>query len=72
MPPYYLKDKGKLKGTYIRVGSTNKLADETIIAELERRRRNISFDSEVVMDKSADELDISGFKLLYKEKQVKI
>lgn len=47
--PYYLKDKGKLKGTYIRVGSTNKLADETIIAELERRRRNISFDSEVVM-----------------------
>ena len=68
MPPYYLKDKGKLKGTYIRVGSTNKLADETIIAELERRRRNISFDSEVVMDKSADELDISGFKLLYKEK----
>ena len=43
-----------------------------IIAELERRRRNISFDSEVVMDKSADELDISGFKLLYKEKQVKI
>ena len=68
MPPYYLKDKGKLKGTYIRVGSTNKLADETIIAELERRRRNISFDSEVVMDKSADELDISGLKLLYKEK----
>lgn len=68
MPPYYLKDKGKLKGTYIRVGSTNKLADETIIAELERKRRNISFDSEVVMDKSVDKLDINGFKMLYKEK----
>ena len=66
MPPYYLKDKGKLKGTYIRVGSTNKLADESIIAELERKRRNISFDSEVVMDKSVDKLDIDGFKMLYK------
>lgn len=24
-PPYYLKDKGKLQGTFIRVGSTNRL-----------------------------------------------
>jgi len=31
MPPYYLKEKGKLKGTYIRVGSANRLADESII-----------------------------------------
>lgn len=68
MPPYYLKEKGKLKGTYIRVGSTNKLANETIIAELERRRRNISFDSEVVMDKEVSELDIDSFKQLYREK----
>ena len=68
MPPYYLKEKGKLRGTYIRVGSTNKLADETIIAELERKRRNISYDSEILMDKSVDSLNIEGFKQLYKEK----
>lgn len=68
MPPYYLKEKGKLKGTYIRVGSTNKLADEAIIAELERRRRNISFDSQIVMEKGANDLNIDGFKQLYKEK----
>lgn len=68
MPPYYLKEKGKLKGTYIRVGSTNKLADEIIIAELERKRRNVSFDSEVVMTKSVEELDIANFKRLYYEK----
>ena len=47
-PPYYLKDKGKLQGTYIRVGSSNRQADEAIIAELERRKRNISFDGELV------------------------
>lgn len=68
MPPYYLKNEGKLKGTYIRVGSNNRVADENIIAELERNRRNISFDSEIVMDKTIDELDINGFKILYKEK----
>ncbi len=68
MPPYYLKSDGKLKGTYIHVGSNNRRADENIIAELERKRRNISFDNEIVLDKAADDLDISGFKQLYKER----
>ena len=67
-PPYYLKDKGKLKGTYIRVGSSNRLADEEIIAELERRKRNISFDSELIMDKAVSELNIETFKQEYQDK----
>lgn len=67
-PPYYLKDKGKLKGTYIRVGSSNRLADEEIIAELERRKRNISFDSELVMDKPVEELNIEIFKQEFLDK----
>ena len=67
-PPYYLRDKGKMKGTYIRVGSTNRKADATIIAGLERIRRNISFDGELVMEKPANELNIKSFKTEYKEK----
>ena len=67
-PPYYLKDKGKLKGTYIRVGSSNRLGDEEIIAELERRKRNISFDSELIMDKAVSELNIETFKQEYQDK----
>jgi predicted HTH transcriptional regulator len=67
-PPYYLKDKGKLQGTYIRVGSTNRLADETIIAELERRRRNVSFDSEIIVDKPAEQLNLDNFADVFKEK----
>ncbi|MDR1938718.1 MAG: putative DNA binding domain-containing protein, partial [Tannerellaceae bacterium] len=67
-PPYHLKDKGKLKGTYIRVGSTNRVADEAIIAELERKKRNISFDSETVPEKPASELNIEPFKAMFKEK----
>ena len=67
-PPYYLKEKGKLHGTYIRVGSTNRLADETIIAELERRKRNISFDSEIIPEKTVAELNIDNFKTIFEEK----
>lgn len=69
-PPYYLKDKGKLQGTYIRVGSTNRLADETAIAELERRsrRRNVSFDSEIIADKPAEQLNLYNFADVFKEK----
>ena len=66
--PYYQKDKGKLKGAYIRVGSSNRLADEEIIAELERRRRNVSFDSELIMDKPVEELNIENFKSEYQDK----
>lgn len=67
-PPYYLKSEGKLHGTYIRVGSNNRVADENIIADLERKRRNISYDSEPVFEKTADELDYGSFKKLYEEK----
>lgn len=51
MPPSYLKEKGMFQGTFIRVGSLNRLADQEIIAELERKKRNVSFDSEVVLEK---------------------
>ena len=46
MLPYYLKNKGKLKGTYVRIGSTNRVADEVMITELQRQRFNKSFDEE--------------------------
>ncbi len=68
MPPYYLKNEGKLKGTYIRIGSNNRMANESLIAELERKRKNVSFDSEIVLDKTVEELNINGLKKLYKEK----
>lgn len=36
--PYYLKVKGKMEGTYLRVGSSNRLASPEMIAELERQK----------------------------------
>jgi predicted HTH transcriptional regulator len=68
MPPYYLKDSGKSEGTYIRIGSTNRKADQAIIEELERKKRNVSFDGELVFDKIVEKIEIAGFEAVYLEK----
>ena len=69
--PYYLKSKGKLKGTYIRVGSSNRLASDEIIAELERQRRNISFDAEINFDISYLNWILAHLQVFMKKKQAK-
>lgn len=66
--PYYLKQKGKRGGTHIRVGSSNRLATEEIIAELERQKRNISFDAELFFENELSELNLSQFESLFYEK----
>jgi predicted HTH transcriptional regulator len=66
--PYFIKQKGKRNGTYIRVGSNNRLATEEIIAELERQKRNVSFDSELFFENKLSELSIEKFEKLFQEK----
>ena len=41
---YHLKSKGEVSGTFIRLGSTNRLADAHIIAEIRRLKEHTSFD----------------------------
>jgi ATP-dependent DNA helicase RecG len=60
-PPYYQKNKSIEHGTFIRVGSSNRLASPEIIAELLRQRQNTSFDSEVSHLKTVDALNITAF-----------
>ena len=67
-PPYFLKSKGIDTGTFIRVGSTNRQASPEIIVELERQKQNISFDSELVFQKTADEINLQSFEELFLEK----
>ena len=62
LKPYYLKNKGKQKGTYIRVGATNKAADIEMIRELERQRQNISFDEELNYESDKKSLDIERLR----------
>lgn len=60
--PYYVKNKGKNEGVYIRVGATNRKASFENILELERQRMNISFDQEVNREVTFKSLDISPIK----------
>ena len=48
--PHYIKSDGKIDGTYVRVGSSNRKATIEIIEELERQKRRIGFDSVVNYD----------------------
>jgi len=66
-PPYHIKSKGVQKGTYIRVGSSNRLADNEIIDELERQKRNISFDALPVYTTELHELAYAEFQKQYEE-----
>ena len=44
--PYYLKAKGREQGVYVRLGATNRQADDQMIYELDRDRLNISYDGD--------------------------
>ena len=55
--PHYLKSLGLEKGTYVRVGSTNRLADSNLIAELQRLCRGESFDMLPILESSSEAID---------------
>lgn len=62
LKPYYIKSKKKANGVYVRIGATNKQADENMIFELERQKRNISFDEEIDYDFELREIYIDKIK----------
>ncbi|NPE30044.1 ATP-dependent DNA helicase [Methanococcoides sp. SA1] len=66
-PPYHLKAKGIENGTYIRVGSSNRLANKEIIAGLERQQNNISFDSLPVLQQEVETLNLDSFNRQFEE-----
>jgi predicted HTH transcriptional regulator len=65
--PYYAKSKGLKKGTYIRLGSTNRLADAAIIAELQRLGENECFDEMPSTGSSIQDLDLEAIKTCFKK-----
>jgi ATP-dependent DNA helicase RecG len=67
LKPYFLKSQGKADGTYIRLGATNRTADLETIAELERQKRNVSFDEEICYDEEFKDLDISALLNKFEE-----
>lgn len=67
-PPYYLGSAGKSKGTFVRIGSVNRPASEEILLELERKKRNIPFDSTPLFDIEPSAIDLTSFLKEYQAK----
>ena len=55
--PHYLKENGVTNGTYVRVGSTNRRADATLIAELRRSAIHASYDEEPIPSIDSEAID---------------
>ncbi len=57
--PYWFKPKGLQEGTYLRIGSSNRIADEAMITELQRQRMHQSFDEEPNAGYAIEDLNLS-------------
>jgi predicted HTH transcriptional regulator len=64
--PYYLKSKNIETSTYIRVGSTNRLASTEIINTLKRTLLSQTFDEEVMYEINSEALDFRVASELFK------
>lgn len=65
--PYYIKSSSVEKGTYIRIGSTNRRATPEIISELMRQGRGIAFETETDFTKDVNCLDKESLSFFFKE-----
>jgi len=65
--PYFLSGLGAAEGTYVRIGSTNRRADENIVHALERYSRGRTFDEEPVPDASSETIDFLAASELFSE-----
>jgi ATP-dependent DNA helicase RecG len=65
--PHYFKKHGLHKGTFVRVGSTNRMADPTMIQELQRYQRLITFDEELNSALSPEDIDFAAASECFSE-----
>jgi len=60
--PFFIKDKGKERGTFVRIGSNSLPASPEKVAELERARRMGAWDQEPMPGLTRDDLDRQAIK----------
>ncbi|MDA3788174.1 MAG: putative DNA binding domain-containing protein, partial [Desulfobacula sp.] len=66
--PHFLRSEGAEKGVYVRLGSTNRQADQELIAELRRTVEGIAFDEMPMPELSIDDLDTKSIAQSVREK----
>jgi predicted HTH transcriptional regulator len=63
--PYYVAALGPDQGVFIRVGSTNRRADRTMVEELRRLARSESFDEQPMVDADSEAIDFRAASELF-------
>ncbi len=63
--PHFVIREGAERGTYVRVGSTNRRADTALIAEMQRFARGEAFDEEPLPDLDSEALDFRAASELF-------
>jgi len=65
--PHHLRSEGPARGTYVRLGSTNRAADPALIAELSRRIGVDGFDEEPLPDLDSEAIDFGAASQCFAE-----
>jgi len=58
--PHFFKKEGEEHGVYVRLGSTNRQADQALVAELHRTVDGVAFDEMPMAELSLDDLDLTA------------
>ncbi len=64
-PPHHVNTEGVERGTYVRVGASNRPADESLRVELKRTARNESYDEIPVPTLSSEAIDFRAASELF-------
>jgi len=67
--PHHLKADGPARGTYVRLGSTNREADVALIAELARRTSTETFDEQPVPELNSEAIDFAAASQCFAERR---
>lgn len=70
--PCYLKSAGPEKGTYVRLGSTNRVVDSETLQALKNFARNVYFDELAYVQGKTSDLDWDYIKKLFQKVDKKI
>jgi predicted HTH transcriptional regulator len=58
--PHFITSQGIDRGVYVRLGSTTRLADPALVAELERTARGVAFEDQPESRATLDDLDLAA------------
>ncbi len=68
--PHFLRSKGQEKSTYIRIGSTTRLADKDLLRIIERSVLPKSFDEELCYEANYEAIDFTAAAQLFAHKRL--